>query len=117
LFLFQKGIDPEIRYCEALEDWELARRREEQGEPDFESVDNPGNWSAYMYRPVFKKNKKKEKAQYSHHELPTAAVPVPKDDNGKRVINGWEFFYGGWEADLGATNCDGAKSENPFPEC
>jgi hypothetical protein len=117
LFLFQKGIDPEIRYCEAPEDWEPARRKEEQGEPDFESVDNPGKWSAYTYRPVFKKKNKKEKAEYSHHELPTAAVPVPKDDNGKRVINGWEFFYDGWEADLGATHRDGATPENPFPEC
>jgi hypothetical protein len=67
--------------------------------------------------PCFQEEKtQKEKAQYSHHKLPTGAVPVPAVED-RRVVNGWEFYYEGWEVDLGGTHRDGATSENPFPEC
>jgi len=89
-----------------------------KGEVPFEEVDNPGRWTSYTFRPVFRNNKKstgkdstndvakddemspsdaKEKGnsgQYLHHAMPCGAIPIPIDDNtGKREVKGWEFYY------------------------
>ena len=76
-------------------DWKTPPADKAKCEPDFQDVDNPGGWSSYSYRPVFKKEKNGEK-KYKHHCLPTGCIPVPKNKDGKRIIDGWHFFYRGW---------------------
>jgi hypothetical protein len=88
--------------------------RAAKGKPTFESVDNPGEWLKFTYRP------KLGMKNYAHHSLPTGARPVPVNQQGKRVVDGWEFHYEKWESDLalGATNKNrsGTTSTNPFPD-
>ena len=68
----------------------------EKGEPHFESVDNPGKWSEYNFRPEFEK--KATGGHYQGRTLPTGATPVPASGpGGKRVAGGWEFHYYGWD--------------------
>ena len=65
-----------------------------KGEPDFESMDNMGQWSRYCYRPKF--NSKGGK-KCVHHALPTGAIPVPANEEGKRKCGAWGFNYAGWK--------------------
>ncbi|KAG7336532.1 hypothetical protein IV203_025048 [Nitzschia inconspicua] len=44
----------------------------EKGEPKFEELDNPGDWSRYCFNSSFNKS-----GSYISHSLPTGAVPVP----------------------------------------
>jgi len=97
------------------EDWVPPVRKIEKGEPAFETIDNPGKWSAYTFRPEF--SGKPATGPYKRHSLPTGASPVPKGPDGKRCVNGWEFFYDGWtKGDDDATARSGATRENLFPE-
>ena len=86
-------------------------------EPDFKDVDNPGNWNEFIFRPVYLKSGtgKEAKYKYLRHELPAGASPVPLNADGKRVENGWEFFYGGWENSRASVR-SGASVENLFPK-
>jgi hypothetical protein len=86
-------------------------------EPDFKDVDNPGNWNEFIFRPVYLKSGTGKDAQYKYlrHELPAGASPVPLNADGKRVENGWEFFYGGWENSRASVR-SGASVENLFPK-
>jgi hypothetical protein len=61
--------------------------------PTFEDVDNPAGWTDYMFQPKYKSN------NYECHLSPTGARVVPAGSDGKRVINGWEFHYNGWDGD------------------
>ena len=93
----KKNADPESLQIHNVPDyWEVPSPAVEKGETPFESIDNPGEWSSFSFRPVFKKSAGSRVAQYQHHCLPTGCVPVEKNENGKRVIDGWEFFYKGW---------------------
>ena len=87
-------------------------RKADKGEPAWENVDNPGKWSQYTYRPKFKAD-----GTYEHHEMPAGATPVPKDaKTGKRTLNGWEFFYDGWEhPDPNDSNTRGGTRNDLFP--
>ena len=73
--------------------WQRPAKRDPD-EPDFEDLDNPGEWSDYVYRPVYRKEGRGNTATYKYvrHELPTGATVVPKDVNGKRMQGDWEFF-------------------------
>ena len=75
-------------------------------------LDNPGKWSQFTYRPKFKAD-----GTYDHHEMPAGATTVPKDTKtGKRTINGWEFFYDGWEhPDPNDSNTRGGTRNDLFP--
>ena len=53
-------------------------------EPDFEDVDNPGDWDPYCF--VAKHKKVGRSKIYSHHELPTKCRVVPKDECGDRKV-------------------------------
>lgn len=59
--------------------------------PTFGTIDNPGNWSEFTFQPTYKNSK------YAGHESPAGAKVVPKDAQGDRVVNGWKFFYDGWQ--------------------
>ena len=67
----------------------------ESGAPEkFEDVDNPAGWSPYSFYAKYGKDKK-----YQYHRTPCGARVVPVGANGKREVDGWEFFYDGWEPD------------------
>jgi|SaaInl74LU_5_DNA_1037368.scaffolds.fasta_scaffold05988_1 hypothetical protein len=59
----------------------------------FSSVDNPGGFDSYSFQPKYDKSKK-----YTGHATPAGAKVVPANADGKRIMEGWEFFYQGWEA-------------------
>ena len=52
--------------------------------------------------------------KYVHHSLPTGVIPVPENIDGKRIDDGWEFFYRGWEG-TDRVFRDGATKDNVFP--
>ena len=56
-------------------DWVPPTQKAEQGEPNFVDVDNPGEWSQFVFRPEFGTTAPK---QYKRHCMPTGAQPVPK---------------------------------------
>ena len=98
--LFNKNVNPESLQIHCVpDDWQDPPPDVGKDEPPFESIDNPGEWSSFSFRPVFKKSAGSSRAKYQHHCLPTGCVPVEKDANGKRTIDGWEFFYKGWDGD------------------
>ena len=94
-------------------DWQPPRVRVEKGQPrSFVSIDNPGEWDEYCFRPKFQpKNPRK----YLHHSLPTGVIPVPTEsrDSEKRIDGEWEFYYRGWEGT--ERRRDGADRHNLFP--
>lgn len=108
----------------APSNWTIPAAKVDKGEPaSFDLVDNPGGWSDYTYVAKFKQNK--SGGSYIHHALPTGVTPVPANADGKRIINGWEFHYGGdWKNivdDSADPNSrlyrDGATRDNMFPRC
>ena len=72
-------------------DWEHRMRA---NEPSFNTVDNPGNWSNYVYRAKFDK-----KGRCKFHSQSTGVIPVSKNADGQRKIEDWYFFYQGWKSD------------------
>ena len=86
---FNKNVNPESLQIHCVpDDWEDPPPAVEKDEPPFESIDNPGEWSSFSFRPVFKKSAGRSAAKYQYHCLPTGCVPVEKDQNGKRTIDG-----------------------------
>jgi hypothetical protein len=114
--ILQKGFSKEIKITSAPPDFKPKVPNTAKGEPSFLSLDNPGNWSEYTFRPEFAKKDKGGK--YTYHSLPTGAVPVPIKD-GKREAGGWEFHYKGWKHDSvddAPSFRSGASPENLFPK-
>lgn len=114
---FMKMIDlpKEVKIFEVPKNHKSSAPDLKRGEPSFDAVDNPGNWSDYLYRPKFKKG-----GQYLGHFLPAGAQPIPANKDGKRVSNGWEFHYGPWQAEedyYGAAKPrSGATPQDMFPK-
>ena len=102
-----------VKLPKVPEDWSAPAVQRDRGEPSFECVDNPGGWDSYVFKPVFGGRSKTTK--YKHHALPTGAIPVPKDDNGVRSENGWEFHYKGWKNENSPYR-RGATPTNMFPK-
>ena len=103
------------------------KAKKDSSEPDFEEVDNPGNWNDFIFRPIYDKvvstqgaagrNTNKAEYKYKYHELPTGCTPVPADANGKRITGGWEFFYNGWNTNRDRDKIRSGSSEhNLFPK-
>ena len=114
--LDDSSVPKDVKIYKPPTDWTIPMTRHERGEPKFEDVDNPGNWPQYCFRPKFKKGTAKgAKPKYTHHQLPTGAVPVPKNKEGNRHINGWEFHYKGWK-NPGTQHRRGATTANMFPK-
>ena len=104
------GTPKKINIYQAPANWSRERYCD-RGEPDFEDVDNPGEWPSFCFRPKFTKDKK-----YIRHSLPTGAMAVPiNKKTGKRELNGWEFHYRGWK-NPGTLHRHGATSHNMFPK-
>jgi hypothetical protein len=66
--------------------------------PNFEDVDNPGDWDQYCFKPV------NIGGTYSHHKLPTGASVVPRNEAGHRVHNGFDVYYEGEYSRQGTDN-------------
>ena len=67
------------------------------GEPEFETVYNPGQWSEFNFRPVFAKLC----GMYIIHDIPTGFMPLPQDSSDTRRRNWWEFHYNDWDNEVG----------------
>ena len=63
-------------------------------ESSFNTVDNPSNWSNYIYRAVFYK-----KGRYKFHSQSIGVIPVSKNTDGQRKIEDQEFCYQGQKLD------------------
>jgi hypothetical protein len=84
-----------------------------KGEPPFDEVDNPGNWSSFTNHPLFQ-----PKRGYMCHAMPAGATAVPVDKlTGKRQAGDFEFFYHGWKQENPTKdNCKfGASRDLLFP--
>ena len=103
----------DVKIAKPPDDWFVPVAKEARGEPKFEDVDNPGSWPQYCYRPVF--DGRSRNSKYVRHALPTGAMPLPKNDEGIRKINDWEFHYNGW-TNPGPSHRHGATTANMFPE-
>lgn len=97
----------------APDGWQRPAPKTARGEPEFDTLDNPGKWTDFVYRPRFETGKG---SKYLHHSLPTGATVVPKDATGKRTVGGWEFHYSGYKNQSGKQFRNGATKENVFPE-
>ena len=111
---YQNRID-ELK--EMPENYEVPAKKDIE-EPDFNAIDNPGNWNQFIFRPIYDKSGRGATAKYKyvHHELPTGCTPVPMNENGKREVGGWEFHYGGWHSNRFQNNRSGANPANLFPK-
>ena len=102
-----------LKYFKPPNDWVDPAPKTERGEPPFSSVDNPGKWSSFNFTPKYKKQGSNPTPKYIGHSLPTGIVPVPVDpQTRKRTINGWEFFYSGWERSDGRIDRNGITLTN-----
>ena len=110
------GAPPGWRVPSAPEDWKPDKPNVKLGEPTtrFVSIDNPGGWAQFTYRPKFK-HVNRRAIGYMFHALPTGATPVPEAD-GKRSSSGFDFFYKGWTRNEDdPVFRSGATRDNMFP--
>ena len=112
-FVLKKGISAEISLPKVPDDWKPKPVKPEKNEPEWKDVDNPGNWSQYSFRSKFNL---KAPCLYKHTALSTGARPLPVNAAGDRVMDGWEFNYLGWKADLGTSNRSGSTETKLFPD-
>ena len=89
------------------DDWKPSSKQHKD-QPDFKDWDNPGGWDEYCCRPDILKS------GFRSFKLPTNLIPVPANNEGKRIVNDWEFFYKGWYCDE-TTYRDHASPEELFP--
>ena len=75
----QGKIDTDHKIHRPPDDWQPKPLK--GNEPAFSSVDNPGGWDPYIFTSHFKN---KAKTNYTHHQLPTGARPVPEDPITKK---------------------------------
>ena len=74
----KKNVNPEsLQIHNVPDDWKDPPPAIDKDEPPFESIDNPGEWSSFAFRPVFKKSAGST-AKYQHHCLPTGCIPVER---------------------------------------
>jgi len=84
---------------------------------DFKSIDDPGGWSPFTFRPKFLWIDKKP-TNFLHCAVPADATPAPKSAEGKRTANGFEFCCNGWTRDVNDPSFQsGATRNNAPPSC
>jgi hypothetical protein len=69
----------------------------------FAEVDNPGRWNDFVFQPKYAEEKgrkgEKKTMRYVGHTAPAGAKVVPANEYGIHEVNGWKFYYLGWEPD------------------
>ena len=106
-WVLNKGLDDGVNFFKVPEDWTPLQPKVEKGEPPFKDVDNPGKWPEYSFRA-------NARGPYEYHRLPSGVTPVPKNGDGKREVEGWDFHYDGW---IGSSRFrSGVNCSNPFPK-
>ena len=100
-----------IKIPGAPNNWSHPAAKTEQGEPSFENVDNPGEWSSFTLWAEYEKGR--GTSNYKLHSLPIGASPVPLV-YGKRKVADWDFYHNGWHRVREFQ--DGATPDNLFPE-
>jgi len=113
--VYLHGAPPGWKLPGAPESWKPKEFKPDLGEPGHNDVDNPGGWSEFTFRPKWRKTKKAP-SEYLYHHMPTGVTPVPLNNDGKRVVNGWEFHYSNWTNDSELSFRDGANRDNMFPK-
>jgi len=95
-------------------EWKPNAAKIDKKQPNvaFGIIDNPGNWSEYVYCPKFQGVG--SKGDYVHHSLPSGAMPVPASGDGKRAVGGFKFFYQGWQKEVPNLRT-GATRDNMWP--
>jgi hypothetical protein len=116
--LLKKGLAPaEVSIPSVPSDWTPQTAKLAKGKPTFKSVNNPGEWPKFTCQPKFLETGTKH---YAHHSLPTGARLVPVNQQGQRVVDGWEFHREKWNSDQASSSNNksrsGATSTNPFPD-
>lgn len=86
-----------------------SRARPKECCPEWEEVDNPGEWNDFSFQPKYHRGK------YEGHFLPGGATVVPKNREGKRMAGDWEAHYGDWVNDSGVLYRSGATKGNIMP--
>ena len=79
-----EDLDEDTKLPVRPKDWQPKPPNTKLNEPNFDVVDNPGNWCEYTFLAKFGtdgKGKDKKK-KYLHHALPTGCTPVPMNDEG-----------------------------------
>ena len=66
----------ELKVASVPPEWKMPKSKIDMEEPHFNSVDNPGSWDAYSFRPKYKKEKGGPK-KYEKHQFPSGCTPVP----------------------------------------
>ena len=66
---------------------------------NFSDVDNPDRWSQFVFQPKYGQMNNRGPKVYVGHRTPAGAKVVPLNDDGVREVNGWKFYYQGWEPD------------------
>ena len=97
------------------EGWQY-KQKTAKNEPHFSTVDNPGGWSPFTFRPHFAE--RYQTGTYMHHVTAGGAIPVPiNEETGKRTSGNWEFFYNGWKQEDPNPNYvrTGANKDTIFP--
>ena len=97
------------------EGWQY-KQKTAKNEPHFSTVDNPGGWSPFTFRPHFAE--RYQTGTYKHHVTAGGAIPVPiNEETGKRTSGNWEFFYNGWKQEDPNPNYvrTGANKDTVFP--
>ena len=115
--ILQQGLDENVKIKEIPENWTAPVVDAAAGEPEFEMVDNPGDWNRFVFQPKFSGSNKQNNKKYLYHALPSGAQVVPADGDGKRILNGWEFHYNGCESIGDGTARSSSHAESMFPDC
>ena len=80
--------------------------------PDWDDVDNPGDWDPYSYQARYSS----KTGKYKGHRTPTGATVVPEVD-GARTVNGWSVTYdGSWTSSANTPHRHGASEGNILPD-
>src|SRR6056300_724193 len=117
-FVLQQGLDEDVSVKEIPKDWVVPDVDVEAREPEFHTVDNPGQWPRYVFGPKFTGSKVRNNKQYKHHALPSGARvhPINRLLEPRRVTDGWGFHYQAVNKIGDGTARGGATTENLIPE-
>ena len=99
------------------DDWKPRPHKVKSDEPEFSPIDNPGNWSEFMYQSTF--SGKNRSGKHINHKTPSGEkVLLTNPMTGKREVGGFKLHYNGWKLpEPTPYYCRvGSTRQNFFPE-